>query len=203
MDVNSIKDTGTLSGSGAFSSVYVMPDGSATKVCNRAHCDAWLLWAAFCLHNPDLEHLPTIHGIVVDVDNNRVIADMELLHDDVEGLDCDVTKWEACDALGDIWAEFLRFLRGSGTGPDLSDAVRTDCAPNHNIMVSADGDTGFLTDPVVFSGFMDMDSPAEGLLIEMVDFLQSIGGHPAITVLPFTRPDDAPTVVPEVVVVPA
>lgn len=81
--------TGSKSGAGQFSEVYLTPCGEyAIKHGNHGFADGWLLFAAKLLSMPEDERprrAPVIHSLRVDMDTGRFTALVRAYEDDNEG----------------------------------------------------------------------------------------------------------------------
>lgn len=110
-DIEEIQGAGELSGSGMFSSVYVMPGGKAIKTSNHANSDGWLWWAIIAMNNPDNPYTPNIESIHIDVFNNTFVAVMEALETDAGALGrISDEAYEAGNGLFDACREICPFI---------------------------------------------------------------------------------------------
>lgn len=188
-----ITKTGTLSGSGSFSSVYILPGAKAVKICNHAHADAWLYWAVYCVlakaYNDDdyMEFLPTIHGVRIDLSDNSYTAMVDELvefsgdHFEDSPYDYDAVDYHV--------QELREFFEGIGSHMQKSQMLDAAGSPGHhdlvsdinydyNWMTSDQGDC-ILTDPTCFNGWSYLkDHPEDnGYLLNLVSFIK---GNPVL-----------------------
>lgn len=154
-------------GSGCYSSVWADPE-SEFHVIKCGGGDAWANYAAYCIDNPDNEHLPRISFLKVV--NGRYVAQIERLNsiDAAKGPDKkQIEAW--CYTLGfqskdddDAW--LWRYLEDVSNDPlwktlfQINSTIgRTrDVSYGHNMMMRTDG-TLVLTDPIADNEYKGVD----------------------------------------------
>lgn len=161
MDIKEITVSGgELSGSGAFSEVYVMPNGEAIKVCKTANSDAWLWWAIVAMTEPDLPFMPKIRSVHINTYDNTFVAIMEALEDaGGEGMDSEI--YDSAQPFLDVCEDICPFLLGNDTSGGA-----------WNWMRSEDG-REVLTDPFCYKGWSDLqyDEDDRTRLTALADYL--------------------------------
>lgn len=142
-------------GSGCFSSVYHDPE-SEFHVIKCGGGDAWANYAAYCIDNPDNEHLPRINFLKVV--SGRYVASIEKLRtvEDAKGPNKQqVAAWCSTLAWADKGHMAWDYMRDVSDHPlwrtlyDVNEKIgRTrDLSYNHNMMMRSDG-TLVITDPI-------------------------------------------------------
>jgi hypothetical protein len=142
-------------GSGCFSSVWADPE-SEFHVIKCGGGDVWANYAAYCIDNPENEHLPRINFLKVV--NGRYVAQIERLHsvDGAKGPDGkQIGAWCMIMGCADKSHDSWDYLRNVHDHPlwhtlyDINEKIgRTrDLSYRHNMMMRSDG-TLVVTDPI-------------------------------------------------------
>jgi len=155
------------SGSGVFSTVYILPDGNACKVCDNALMDGWVFWAMWCMHKHQqgtAEYFhPVIHGMRIDVQNETCVAVMQRLQE----ASCESCK--SCESYSEVKTHaenfsaslsvFRKYMRDHGVTV-IEDWEMHHRDQFHNVMQNETG-TCVLTDPVTVKGWTREDTSHE------------------------------------------
>lgn len=145
--------TGTFSGSGQFSKVYILPGNKAVKVCNLAHTDGGLLWALWCIkqHMDDnaFTFLPRYDGIRIDLESNSYVAVMEALDEAPQYYE------EGWDTYKEMYDELIddMYLEVNELQDTVDYDLYEDFYETHNIMMR--GKSLVLSDPLTVPGWSD------------------------------------------------
>lgn len=178
-ETSEVHKSGTLSGSGAFSKVYILPDGKVVKINEHMHCDGWMWWALYCMVQGDNNPLlPTIHAMRLDLKQNLCTAVMDQYEDHLEGTNhADpmgrYQPWhDVEDDIASLHSAFLLWVLEYTSDEFYFDA---DCTVNW--MVHPGTTELVLTDPFTISGWRDMkrNAPdnAQKTRKHMRDFLRA------------------------------
>lgn len=129
-----------LSGSGAFSEVFVFDNGVAVKVCKKLSDDGCVLWLMHCIKSNFKDtFMPRVYEMMIDVENNCYYVMMEAL-EDVRFEEYHGTDWhKIAGALKNIVAQEANYSM-------FNDMCET------NMMKRPDGSI-VLTDPMTFDGW--------------------------------------------------
>jgi len=140
LDLEEVKNSGEFSGSGMFGSVFLDGEGRAIKVSEKANSDAWLWWAYYAMTHKDCPHIPNIHSVTIDFDNNKYIAVMDTL---IES-----------DEEGDLWADLEHAWHEHADEFEIMCpySLHHDMTIDWNWMINADG-IGIINDPVAYKGW--------------------------------------------------
>lgn len=168
-----ITSNGSLSGSGHFSRVFIMPDGKAARITERVNTDGWLFWAVYCMmkeaEGDFSENLPRIDGLRIDWETNIATSVMEALVD-ICGYPCeeDAERDYYYDLLDDLVYEFKTDLEKT-----FQVCMYLDFSVGHNWMWRGEvGKTGVITDPFTISGWRDLNSNDKYYLEKLYAFCQ-------------------------------